>query len=218
VALNGQTARFQAGGEFPVPVVTGFTASGLQGVSFVPFGVQLAFTPSITDKDRVRLAVKADVSVRDPQTGANVNGTAVPGLNTRNFDTIVELREGQTLAVAGLLQNNFASDATRVPLLGDLPVVGRLWAFDRTSLGEQELVILVTPELVHPLDGHERPPLPGSDVFEPGDCEFYLLGRLESRYPQDHRSAARTDFNKMLKARRGEAALIAGPHGHCDRP
>jgi pilus assembly protein CpaC len=213
VTLNGQTARFAAGGEFPVPVVTGFTAAGLQGVSFIPFGVQLSFTPVVTDRDRIRLQVTADVSVRDPQTGAVVNGTAVPGLNTRNFATVVELREGETLAVAGLVQNNFGSDGTRVPLLGDLPVVGRLAAFDRTSTGEQELVVLVTPELAHPVDAHEGPPLPGADSFEPSDVEFYLLGRLESHRPYDHRSPSRTSFLRML--RRGDSYII-GPQGHCD--
>src|SRR5439155_17853542 len=89
VALHGQTASFHSGGQFPVPVVTGFTAAGLQGVSFVPFGVQLSFTPLITDKDRIRLQVSAEVSTRDPATSATVNGTSVSGLNTRNFQSVV---------------------------------------------------------------------------------------------------------------------------------
>jgi pilus assembly protein CpaC len=214
--LNGQPANFRAGGEFPVPVVTGFTAAGLQGVSFVPFGVQLSFTPFITDKDRVRLLVSADVSTKDLSSSANVNGTAVPGLNSRTFTTTVELREGQTLAVAGLIQTNFGADATRVPFFGDLPIIGRLAAFDRTSAGEQELVVLVTPELVHPLEPKECPPLPGSDVFEPGDLEFYLLGRLESRRSYDYRSPVRTDIHRMIRYRHCEQLFINGPSGHSD--
>src|SRR5207248_7470434 len=79
VAINGQRASFQSGGQFPVPVVTGFTAAGLQGVSFVPFGVQLNFTPVITDKDRIRLQVSAEVSTRDLSASASINGTSVPG-------------------------------------------------------------------------------------------------------------------------------------------
>jgi pilus assembly protein CpaC len=215
-ALNGQTARFQAGGEFPVPVVTGFTAAGLQGVSFVPFGVQLSFTPSITDKDRVRLVVNADVSTRDLSASATVNGTTVPGLNTRNFQTTVELRGGQTLAVAGLLQSNFGFDATRVPFFGDLPLIGRLFAFDRTASGEQELVVLVTPVLVHPLEHNELPALPGSDVFEPDDIEFYLLGRLENRRTQDYRTSVRTDIQRMIRYHHGADLYIVGPQGHSD--
>src|SRR5439155_4055289 len=93
VALNGQTATFQAGGQFPVPIVTGFTAAGLQGVNFVPFGVQLNFTPFITDKDRIRLNVAASVSTRDISSGTSIGGSFVSGLNSRNFQTVVELRE-----------------------------------------------------------------------------------------------------------------------------
>jgi pilus assembly protein CpaC len=218
VALNGQSAAFQAGGQFPVPIVTGFTASGLQGVSFVPYGVQLSFTPYITDRDRIRLNVAANVSTRDFSAETSINGSNVPGLNTRNFQTTVELREGQTLAVAGLLQTSLGADATRVPLFGDLPVVGRLFAFDRTSAGEQELVILVTPQLVHPMQHDEVPPLPGSDLYEPGDLEFYLLGRLESRRAYDYRSPARTDIDRMCAYRHCEETYIQGPHGYSDAP
>src|SRR5437763_5101859 len=172
MTMNGQPATFLAGGEFPVPVVTGYTAAGLQGVSFVPYGVQLSFTPYITDRDRVRLVMGATVSTRDLAGGTTIAGAQVPSLTTRTFSTTVELREGQTLAVAGLIQNNLGADAHRVPFFGDLPIIGRLAAFDRTSAGEQELVILITPELVHPLECKEVPPLPGSDLFEPGDIEF----------------------------------------------
>jgi pilus assembly protein CpaC len=216
VALNGHQANFQAGGEFPVPVVTGATATGLQGVNFVPFGVQLHFTPYITDKDLIRLQVKADVSTRDPSSGATINGANVPGLNTRNFDSTVELRSGQTLAVAGLIQTNFGGDAARVPFFGDLPLIGRLAAFDRTSSGEQEVVILITPELVQPLNGKECPPLPGSDVFEPTDVEFYLLGRLESRRPEDYRSPARTDLPRMIRGLHCNDLEMFGPGGYSD--
>jgi pilus assembly protein CpaC len=217
VTLNGQTASFQAGGQFPVPQVTGFTASGLQGVAFVPFGVQLSFTPYITDKDRIRLTLSGEVSSRDLQAAqTNINGANITSLTTRNFQTTVELREGQTLAIAGLIQNNIGADATRIPFFGDLPIVGHFFGFDRTSAGEQELVVLITPELVHPLDPHETPALPGSDVFEPGDLEFYLHGRLESRRLADYRSPVRTDFHRMVRYRHCEDIYIAGPQGHSD--
>jgi len=183
--LNGHPASFRAGGEFPVPVVTGATATGLQGVQFVPFGVSLQFTPIITDGNRIRLTLNSTVSNRDAATAqTSINGAGVSSLNTRNFSSTVELREGQTLAVAGLIQNNLGSDATRVPFLGDIPVLGRLFAFDRTSSGDQELIVLVTPELVHPLDKNELPAcLPGDHLVSPTDVEFYLHGRLLSRKP-----------------------------------
>lgn len=222
VAIDGQAAQFQAGGTFPIPVVTGTTLTGLQGVQFVPFGVELTFVPSISDKDRIRLQVSANVSTRNPSLGTFVGGgggsagSFVPGTNTRNFNTAVELREGQTMAVAGLISTNFGADASRVPLLGDLPYIGRFWGFDRTSAGEQELVILVTPELVHPLDPRECPPLPGADLFEPGDVEFYLLGRLESHRPSDYRSPVMNDMDRMIRHRHCEQLFIFGPQGHSD--
>ncbi len=219
VALNGETANFQAGGSFPVPVVAsggfgGGFGGNLQGVNFIPFGVQLAFTPFVTDRDRIRLTVAADVSVRDIATGTQIAGAAVPGLNTRNFQTTVELREGQTLAVAGLIQNNLGAMSTRVPFFGDIPILTNLTGFQRISHGEQELVILVTPELVHPLEHKEKLPLPGSDLFEPGDLEFYVLGRLESRRHYDYRSPVMTDFHRMKRYIQCERIYIQGPHGH----
>jgi pilus assembly protein CpaC len=213
VAINGQTARFKAGGEFPVPVVTGYTAAGLQGVEFYPYGVQLQFTPFITDRDRIRLVIGAVVSTRDLSAGVTtINGTAIPSLSTRDFQTVVELREGQTLAVAGLIQNNLGADASRIPLFGDLPILNRLLGFDRITAGEQELVVLVTPELVHPMEHNEVPALPGADIFEPNDCEFYLLGHLEGHAPVDWRSPVRTDWQRLHQDY--ESLYLFGPQGY----
>jgi pilus assembly protein CpaC len=202
VAINGQTANFQAGGQFPIPVISaGGVANNLQGVQFVPFGVQLQFLPLIQDRDVIRLQIQAEVSTRDEALGTNIGGagggTAVPGLNSRNFSSTVELRSGQTLAVAGLLQTNFGASSDRVPWFGDLPLVGPLTGVNRTSASEQELVILVTPELVAPVDSCNTPGLPGNDVFEPTDIEFFLSNRLESRRSKDFRSPVRTDYHKQ---------------------
>jgi pilus assembly protein CpaC len=219
VSMNGQTASFLAGGQFPVPVVTGTTLTGLQGVSYVPFGVQLNFTPYITDKDRIRLNVSAVVSTLNPSTGTSIGGSNVTGINTRNFQTTVELREGQTMAVAGLIQTSASANATRVPFFGDLPFIGRLAAFDSLTSGEQELVVLITPELVHPMEPKEIPPLPGTDTFEPTDVEFYLHARLESRRDHDFRASVRTDSARMTAAfRRCEDVYIQGPHGYSEGP
>jgi pilus assembly protein CpaC len=219
VTMNGQTAQFQAGGQFPVPIVSGYTSYGLQGVSFVPYGVQLNFTPYITDRDQVRLVIAAEVSSLNVAAGStSINGTSVPSLSTRNFKTTVELREGQTLAVAGLIQNNLSADGNRVPFLGDLPLIGRAFAFDSITAGEQELVILITPELVHPMNPREVPKLPGSDLFEPSDLEFYLLGRLESRRPVDFRSPVRTDWQRLREYRRVEQMYLSGPSGPSEGP
>lgn len=220
VTLSGQAATFQAGGEFPVPVISGFTANGLQGVSFVPFGVQLSFTPIVFDKDRIRLTINAEVSTRntDPQQQTNINGAQVSSLDTRRFTNVVELREGQTLAVAGLIQNNYGANANRVPFFGDLPIIGRAFGFDQATSGEQEVVFLITPELVHPMEHNEVPPLPGYNVFEPGDTEFYLYGRLESRRTEDYRAGARTDIHRMLNYHHCADQYITGPFGPTSAP
>lgn len=219
-ALNGRTATFEAGGKFPVPVVAANAGDGLQGVRFERFGVLLEFVPFILDRDRIRLNVAAGVSVRNPDLGASVGGsedaggTDVPGLNTRSFETTVELREGQTLAVAGLLQNEYVADSDRVPGWGDLPLIGRTGAFDRVTSREQELVILITPELVHPLGSEESMPLPGADIFEPSDIEFYLHGRLESRRAEDFRAGARTDHARQMSYEHCESRVMIGSGGY----
>jgi pilus assembly protein CpaC len=219
VALNGQTAKFLAGGEFPVPAATlTFGAVG-QGVSFIPFGVQMQFVPFITDRDRVRLQVGATVSTLNPSLGATISsgtgttGTSVPGLNSRTFQTTVELRGGQTFAVAGLTQTTLGATTVRVPFFGDLPFLGPLAGENQTTHGEQEIVILVTPELVHPLQACATPQLPGSDVFEPGDVEFYLLNRLESRRSYDNRSSVRTDCARQKRYEHCDDMFIIGTHG-----
>ena len=223
VALNGRTAFFRSGGQFPVPILGGFgqtngQGSGLQGVQFIPFGVQLQFTPIITDRDRIRLNVSASVSTRDLSSGTSIAGATVAGLNTRDFQTIVEMREGQTLAVAGLIQNSLGAQSQRVPYFGDIPFFNRLFATDQITAGEQELVILITPELVHPLDAKELGKLPGADIFEPDDVEFYLHGRLESHRMMDYRSPVMTDIHRMKAWKRCETKYIFGPAGHSDSP
>lgn len=215
--LNGHEANFLAGGQFPVPVVTGNTTTGqLSGVNFVPFGVQLSFTPYITDKDRIRLTLTATVSTRDVATGATINGANVPGLTARNISTTVEMREGQTMAIGGLMQTNFGADTTRVPGLGDIPFGGQFFRSDHTSAGESELVLLVTPELIHPMEPNEIPPMPGSDTFEPGDLNFYLRGKLENTRSYDYRSPVMHDIERMRAYHNCEIIYMLGPTGYTE--
>jgi pilus assembly protein CpaC len=222
VAINGTAANFHAGGQFPTPVLAaGGIGAGqnLQGVQFVPFGVQLRFVPLIQEREVIRLQFNAEVSVRDPSISANVGGTAVPGLNNRTVSTNVELRSGQTLAVAGILQTSFKSNSARVPFWGDLPILGGLGGVNSTSSTEQELVILVTPELVAPVDSCDIPNLPGSDTFEPTDIEFFVKNRLESRRTKDFRSPVRTDFAKLrVPDKCCPDQYLLGPVGPTDRP
>lgn len=218
VTMNGQPARFQAGGQFPVPVIGGFggfggQGGGLQGVQFVPYGVQLAFTPYITDRDRIRLNLSAVVSARDLSAGTSIGGGMVAGLNTRNVQTTVELRQGETLAVAGLIEANRGSDTSRIPIIGELPIVASLTGLTRGSAGEKELVIFITPELVRPLDPGTVLPLPGDDILEPNDFEFYILSRMEG-HCKTYRSPIRTDRSRVRQYWLYEQAFVAGPSGY----
>ena len=194
VTMNGQPAEFQAGGRFPVPIISaGGNGQNLQGVTFIPFGVSLEFTPTIRDRDIITLQLNAEVSTRDESIGSVIGsggggggggGGQISGLNSRNFSTAVQLRSGQTIAVAGLLQTNYGASTDRVPFWGDLPIIGATGGINRSSSGEQELVILVTPHLVAPADPTNGFALPGDDVSEPTDIEFYVANRLESRRSQ----------------------------------
>lgn len=214
MTLNGQRAVTQIGGSFPVSQITGFTDAGLQGVEFVPFGVNLQFLPIVTDYDRIRLQVNAAVSTRSQET-VEVGGGQVPqNLNSRQVSTTVEIRDGETLAIAGLIQTNLGATSTRVPFLGDIPVIGRLFSRDSTDYGEQELIVLVTPYLVNPVPAGMPLALPGSDYFEPDDLEFFIHGSLTGHYAEDYRSPVRTDLQKMKAFRRLEQQMIIGQPGH----
>ncbi|MCH1493994.1 MAG: pilus assembly protein N-terminal domain-containing protein [Rubripirellula sp.] len=209
ITMNGQTADFQAGGRFPVPILSsGGNAQNLQGVTFIPFGVSLEFTPIIRDRDIITLQLNAEVSTRDESLGAVLGagggggGTQVSGLNSRNFSTSVQLRSGQTIAVAGLLQTNYGASSDRVPFWGDLPIIGATGGMNRTSGGEQELVILVTPHLVAPANDVSEYALPGDDVSEPTDIEFYIANRLESRRTNSYRASVRTDHARQKQGER----------------
>lgn len=218
VSLNGQPAIFRAGDTFPVPAANVSFGAAAQSVSQQFVGVQIRFLPVITDKDRVRLQLSGTVSTLDNTLQANIGGANVPGTNTRNFFTTVELREGQTLALAGLISRSSQGNSSRVPLFGDLPGVGRLFNTDDVAAQEQELLILVTPQLVHPLDDAEGLPLPGSDIFEPGDLEFYINGRIENCRPEDYRSPVRTSWDRMRAYREAQDRLLIGPSGYSGTP
>jgi pilus assembly protein CpaC len=195
MALNGQQASFLAGGEFPVPVPQ-VSASGVAPtitVQFKKFGVQLDFLPAIMDGDVVRLTVDPVVSTIDFTIGATLvaGGTPVPGLNTRQAHTTVELRPGQTLAIAGLLSIVLDGQTNRIPGLGDLPILGPFFSNTTNQRVEKELVVLVTPYLVEPMSPNQVPLGPGDEVGTPTDWEFYFLNRIESRAGLDWRSTTR---------------------------
>lgn len=181
VALSGHEASFLAGGEFPVPVPQGTVGgAGNVTVRFKDFGVQLAFVPYILDDENIRLEVRPEVSTIDESLGTTlvVGGQPVPGVNTRRVHTTVEIREGETLALAGLLQVTLDGKTSRIPGLGDLPYLGPMFRNNTHRRVERELLVLVTPYLVQPMQPEQVPSLPGAGISDPTDREFYLEGRL----------------------------------------
>jgi pilus assembly protein CpaC len=157
VAYNGQEASFLAGGEIPVPVPQG--VSGAVTIVFKEFGVRLSFTPTIIG-DTIRLRVRPEVSQLDFANGINLGGFRVPALSTRRAETELELRDGQSFAIGGLLNNQTQDDRQKVPGLGDIPIVGLFFRSKAERKERTELLVLVTPRLVRPLNPDEVPALP----------------------------------------------------------
>ena len=218
VAFNGQKASFLAGGEYPVPVPQ-VSASGVAPtvtVQFKEFGVRLGFVPYILDGDRIRLTVAPEVSNIDTSIAVTLvaGGSPVPGLDTRKALTTVELEQGETLAIAGLLQLQLNGTTDRIPGLGDLPIIGPFFSNTSSSRTEKELVVLVTPYLIEPMHHDQVPPTPGDEVKEPNDLELFFLNRIESRTGKDFRATTKWDdvfhLRDLLKL---ERKYVQGPVG-----
>jgi pilus assembly protein CpaC len=159
IAYNGQEASFLAGGEIPVPVVQGSGNNASVSVLYKEFGIRLSFTPTIAG-DVIRLHVKPEVSSLDFANGVSLNGFRIPALSTRRAETEVELRDGQSFAIAGMLSNISQDTRLAIPLLGSLPVIGNLFKSKSNSKQQTELMVLITPHLVRPLNPDEVPALP----------------------------------------------------------
>ncbi|ADB16082.1 type II and III secretion system protein [Pirellula staleyi DSM 6068] len=203
VTLSGRPATFIAGGEFAVPTVVG--SAGLNAVTtdFRAFGAIISFMPTVVDKDRIRLEVAPEFS----QINQDLNVGGTPGLRVRAATTTVEMREGQTLAIAGLLEDNMNGTT-----IGDLPFLAKIFGRRGMQRNETELLILVSPELVHPMEPEEVPPLPGFDVTEPTNGQFFLHGDLEGNPTQDYRSTVWPRLRKRYGS--GGPSMTSGPFGH----
>jgi pilus assembly protein CpaC len=159
LAINGKTASFLAGGEFPYPTLQGGGAGlGAVTIVFREFGVRLNFTPTITPRGTIRLQVTPEVSSLDYANALTFQGFTIPGLSTRRVQTEIELENGQSFALAGLLDNRMTESLSKVPGLGDIPFLGKLFRTQQLSKNNTELLILVTPELVRPLPAGQPQP------------------------------------------------------------
>ena len=177
VALSGQTADFLAGGEFPVPVPQGL---GTVGIEYKQFGVSLSFTPTVLSPDKISIKVVPEVSELDFSTAIQTQGFVVPGTTTRRISTVVELADGQSFAIAGLLRETVVDSLSKYPLLGNIPILGALFRSRSFQKRETELIIVITPRLVKPLDMAKQT-LPTDFYIEPSDTDLYLLGLMQGR-------------------------------------
>jgi pilus assembly protein CpaC len=192
-ALSGQEAKFLAGGEFPVP---GESDSGGITIEYRPFGVEMNFTPVVVDKDIINLTINAAVSSLDTANGFDPgNGAVIPAFKRRETSTTVEMRDGESFAIAGLLQDDFRDANSQIPWIGDLPVLGALFRSSEYQRAQTELVIIVTPHLVTPVAG-EALALPTDRVRIPTERELFLFGDV-AKGPKSGAAGevARQDFS-----------------------
>jgi pilus assembly protein CpaC len=183
VTLSGNPAAFLAGGEFAVPTTVGLGGAAAATTSFRGYGTSVIATPTVVDNDLFRLQIVAELSNID--SGNAVGG--IPGLNVKRIQTMVEVREGQTLVLGGLYGRQQRAEVTRIPFLGELPIVGHyLFNSKRATEDENELLIVVTPELVRAIDADQQPPLPGFHVTHPDCYDFYKYNRTEGNPDLGH--------------------------------
>jgi pilus assembly protein CpaC len=176
VALSGDTASFLAGGEFPFPVQADNNKITLE---FKKFGVGLSFTPTVLGEGLINLKIEPEVSEIDPNNSIRVNDVAVPGLMVRRSRTTLELRDGQSFAMAGLLYTNHNKNQRQLPWIGDVPVLGPLFRSAAFQRKETDLVIIVTPRLVRPTRPGQELKTPLDGRLPSNDVEFFLGGKLE---------------------------------------
>ncbi len=184
VTISGRSATMLSGGEQAIPEAAGL---GTISVRFEPFGTRLSFLPIVLGNGKILLEVEPEVSSIDQSVGTTIAGTSVPGRTTQSVHTTVEIEDGQTLAIAGLIQNSVIGSTIKLPILGDLPFLGAAFSSKSFSEVETELVVLVTPHLVDPMACDQVPKLlPGQETRTPDDFELFLEGILEApRGPRD---------------------------------
>jgi pilus assembly protein CpaC len=208
VAMSGDTANFLAGGEFPIPVAQSNSGGSIPviTVEFKQFGISLAFTPTILQDGMLNMVVNPEVSNIDPTTSIQLGAISVPGIKVRRAHTTVELRDGESFTVAGLLSDDYQNNIRQFPFLGDLPIIGSLFRSTGYQQDQTELVIVVTPHLVTPKRGPTATPV---DAFvPPSDFELFLFGnqrgKAENLKPED-RALMSADPTK---------GGLDGPYGH----
>ncbi|MFL5305138.1 MAG: type II and III secretion system protein family protein [Polyangia bacterium] len=183
VALSGQEAKFLVGGEFPIPMATSL---GAVSVLWKKFGIILSFTPTVIADGALHLKLSAEVSDVDPARSVTIGGISIPGLTSRQSETTVRLADGQSFAIAGLLSDKVQSTVNKIPLLGDLPILGALFRSVNYQRNETELLVVVTAHLAKPVAPHDAPHLPtDNELNDPNDVQLFLFGSMGGGRPDD---------------------------------
>ncbi|MEP2718128.1 type II and III secretion system protein family protein [Pseudophaeobacter sp.] len=190
-ALSGQEAKFLAGGEYPIPIPQD---GGNVAIEFKPFGIELNFIPRVVDGDLINLELNAAVSAIDPSSSITANGLEVSAFSRRETSTTVELRDGESFAVAGLVQDDFLDNTSQVPWIGDVPILGSLFRSADYQRDQTELVIIVSAHLVTPTRG-EALSLPTDRIKPPSESELFLFGRTYHTQRGAAGEVAKQDFN-----------------------
>jgi pilus assembly protein CpaC len=205
IALSGDAARFLAGGEFPVPIPN-TTTNGFPTITidYKKFGVELAFVPTVLSRGVINLRVEPSVSELDFSNAVTIQGTIVPALTRRDARTTVELRDGQSFAIAGLLQTRNRQDVSQLPWIGSVPVLGTLFSSKSYQQQETDLVIIVTPHLVAPAAPGQQLASPLDSRLPANDVDFFLNGQMDVRKRYDDYVNSGGD--------------VKGPYGHIIAP
>ena len=178
VAMSGETASFLAGGEIPIPIPGDL---GQVAIEYRKFGVSLSFSPTVLDDEIINLKVAPEVSQLDQTTAVRIAEVTVPGIKVRRANTTIELRNGQSFAIAGLLQSESSNSRSQVPWLGDIPILGALFSSTRFQQDETELVIVVTPHLAQPVQDIRELATPLDDMTLPSDLDAFVGSQIEGK-------------------------------------
>ncbi|BBD08121.1 type II and III secretion system protein family protein [Desulfovibrio ferrophilus] len=207
ICRSGEEAQFLAGGEIPVPIPQGL---GTVAIEYKPYGVALAFTPVVLSQGRISLKVFPEVSELDYANALNISGFTIPALTSRRASTTVELGDGQSFAIAGLLQDEIREDIKKYPGLGDIPILGTLFRSSNFQKSETELVIIVTPHLAKPMEVVDGS-LPTDHFVEPSELEFFIYGKMEGERDPDLPAPAKTSVRPASTVPAAGGATPSGP-------
>jgi len=206
IALSGDSARFLAGGEIPVPTVQPGSGNQVATITtqYKPFGVELVFVPTVLSRGTINLRIEPSVSELDFANAVAIGGTLVPALTSRSARTTVELRDGQSFAVAGLLQTRNVQNVSQLPWIGSVPVLGTLFSSKSYQQQETDLVIIVTPRLVAPAVPGQTLASPLDSRLPANDVDFFLNGQME----------VKKRYNDYVNS----GGDVKGPYGHIIAP